>query len=96
MTAYEYNIMVNCITAFICGAASIDSRVHNKTLGAIALSIGSIGSILNMVRPDFFGLLPVSIAICLNSASAIAALYWRITWKDPRRHDRELFKDLKR
>lgn len=96
MTAYEYNIMVNCITAFIFGAASIDSRVHNKTLGAIGLSIGCIGSILNMVRPDFFGLLSVEFAILINTAVALACIYWRITWRDPRKYDRELFKDLKR
>lgn len=96
MTAYEFNIVLNCITAVICGSASIDSRVHNKTIGAILLSIGSIGSILNMVRPDFFGLLPLPVAIGLNSLVAVIAIYWRVTWRDPRKHDRELFKDLKR
>ena len=93
MTAYDLNIALNFITAFICGAASIDSRVHNKTLGAIALGIGSVGSILNMVRPDFFGLLPVGMALGLDSVLAMVAIYWRMTWKDPRKHDRSLLGD---
>lgn len=87
MSFYEINIALNCITAFILGAASIDSRVHNKTIGAIALSIGCVGSILNMARPDFFGLLPIGMAIGLDSILAMSAIYWRMTWKDQRKNN---------
>lgn len=93
MTWY-LNIIFNSIILAFCVWTVLDKRVHLKSVGTMLMGTVGIFSLLNMTRPDFFGLLPEHYALMLNGSIASAATWFYLQWEDPRKHDRRLFKDM--
>lgn len=80
-----------CVIIFsFCAWTVLDKRVHTGVLGTSILGSVGVAALLNISRPDYFGLLPFHYTTGLNLMLAVAAIWFRLTWKDPRSEPREV------
>lgn len=75
---------ISCLIIFtFCAWTVLDKRVHTKVAGTTILSCVGVAALLNISRPDYFGLLPFHYTTGLNLFMAIAAIWFWIKWKAP-------------
>lgn len=83
---------ISCLIIFtFCAWTVLDKRVHTGVLGTSILGCVGVAALLNISRPDYFGLLPFHYTTCLNLMLAVAAIWFRLNWKDPRREARVIY-----
>jgi len=82
------NTVANAVIVIFCVWAVLDRRVHTRLVGTALLAIVGVCAALNIARTDFEWFLPANYAVALNVALAGLAIWFWVTWHDPRRRER--------
>ncbi len=75
------NKMANAILFLFCVWAVLEKRCETYVMGTLVLSLVAISALMNVIRPESFGLLATHFEVIVNVVVALAVSWYWLRWR---------------